>query len=74
MHPKQKQMSPAAAEFTVAGGSQLVIAAALGVSQPQISRILSGQRCKPEGFDIALRAHIGPDAANRVIALIGRYP
>ena len=67
MTRRERKMSRTAAAFALAGGSQTVIADAIGVSQSYVSRVLSGDKPKPPYFDVALRAHIGRDAAQPVI-------
>ena len=72
MNRRSRNTSPGAAAFAQAGGNQTWIARALGVHQSHISRTLSGEYAITDEFRIALRAHVDPDDADRIIALIGQ--
>lgn len=67
MTRRQRTPSRAAAELAIAGGTQQQVADALGVDRSYIAHILAGRMKPKPGFDIALRAVVGKEAADLVL-------
>ena len=67
---KPRRRSPASLILDSFGVSQAKLADALGVSPTSLSRMLRGAQPRPVAFEPALRAAVGFDGAQRVLAAI----